>query len=322
MTPLQPGQVTANAAQVRVAVVPPGFTSPFHIALKDSAITAGAKLGWQVDVVAPENENDFAAQVTVMDQEIEKQVAAIGVNPIDSSAIVAAVKKANEANVPVFMHNLITPVPDGKIVEYIGYDQWNGAVKLGQYACQLLHGQGEVFILTGIPGFHAKRRTGGFKAALQQYCPQVKIVGEQTAQWEREKAISVATVALQQHPNINLFFGNSDEMDIGACIAAKKLGKKINQNIYCIGIDGNPVTLDLIAKGEVTATLGVYPSKIGELLINQMAKYLHGEKIPQVLETPSIVVDATNISDYKSGKTWTEPVVGKPEYDNGLPSGN
>lgn len=305
-----------------VAVIPPGFTSPFHISIRDSAIAAGQKLGWHVDVVAPEQEDDFAGQVTVMEQEIEKQVKAISVNPIDANAIITAVNRANAAKVPVFMHNLITPIDSGKVVEYIGYDQWNGAAKLGQYACKLLNGEGEIFILTGIPGFHTRRRTEGFEAALKQDCPKVTIVGEQAAQWERQKAISVATTALLQHPNIKLFYGNSDEMDIGACIAAKKLGRQVNKNIFCIGIDGNPVTLDAIQKGDVTATLGVYPDKIGETVISQMNKYLHGEQLPLILETPSVVVDINKLADYKSGKFWTTPIPGKPEYDNGAPSGN
>ncbi len=310
-----------RAAPVRVAVVPPGFTSPFHVSIKDGALKAANELGWQVDAVAAPSEDDFAGQVAVVEQEIQKGVSAIGVNPIDAQAIVTAVKKANAARVPVFMQNLITPVDKGEVVEYIGYDQWKGAAQLAKYSCQLLDGNGAVFILTGIPGFHADRRTGGFKWGLAKYCPNVKVVGEQTAEWEREKAVSLATAALQQHPEINLFYGNSDEMDIGACIAAKKMGRVVNKDIFCVGIDGNPVTLDLIEKGDVTATLGVYPDKIGYTLIQQMNKYLRGQPVPPILETPVLVVDKTNLAQYRNGETWTEPVAGQPELDNGKPSG-
>jgi ABC-type sugar transport system substrate-binding protein len=216
---------------------------------------------------------------------------------------------------------LITPVDDGQVVEYIGYDQWNGAAKLARYTCDLLNGTGNVYILKGIPGFHTNRRTQGYKWGLQQNCPDVKVVGEQTAEWDRAKAVDVATVALQQHPEIDVFYGNSDEMGIGACIAAAKLGWKVNQNIWCVAIDGNDVTLDLINKGQMTATLGVYPDRMGATVIWQMQKYLNGEKIPFILETPSIVVDQNNVADYKAGTTWIEPKEGIPELDNGMPSG-
>jgi ribose transport system substrate-binding protein len=306
---------------IRVAIVPPGFTSPFHVAIKDGAVAEAESRGWVVDVVAAEREGDFAGQVAVVEQEILKGVDAIAVNPIDARAIITAIKTANEAGVPVFMQNLITPVEEGDVVEYIGYDQWSGAAKLAQYTCDLLGGNGQVFILTGIPGFHTNRRTQGYRWGLAQWCPGVVVVGEQTAEWEREKAVNVATAALQQHPQIDVFYGNSDEMGIGACIAAEKMGRVVNENVWCVSIDGNDVTLDLIEENRTTATLGVYPRLMGAMVIRQMAKVLAGEEVPYILETPSIVVDANNVAIYRSGSTWTEPVIGQPEFDNGLPSG-
>jgi ABC-type sugar transport system substrate-binding protein len=311
----------AESSGIRVAIVPPGFTSPFHVAIKDGAVEGARERGWEIDVVAAEREGDFAGQVAVVEQETQKGVDAIAINPIDAKAIVTAVRAANEAGIPVFMHNLITPVDKGEVVEYIGYDQWSGAAELAKYTCNLLDGEGEVFILTGIPGFHANRRTQGYKWGLKQWCPDVQVVGEQTAEWEREKAVNVATMALQQRPEIDLFYGNSDEMGIGACIAAEKMNRKVNEDIWCVSIDGNSVTLDLIEEGKTTATLGVYPNLMGKVVIQQMEKVLNGENVPFILETPSIVVDITNVDDYRSGATWTEPVKGLPELDNGKPSG-
>jgi ribose transport system substrate-binding protein len=304
-----------------VAIVPPGFTSPFHVAIKDGAVSEAHRLGWKVDVVAAEREGDFAGQVAVVEQEVRKGIDAIAINPIDAKAIVTAVKAANGAGIPVFMHNLITPVDEGEVVEYIGYDQWSGAAKLARYTCDLLGGEGEVFILMGIPGFHTNRRTQGYEWGLERWCPDVKVVGAQTAEWEREKAVNVATMALQQRPGIDLFYGNSDEMGIGACIAAEKMDRRINEDIWCVSIDGNDVTLDLIEEGKTTATLGVYPNLMGGVVIQQMEKVLNGNQVPYILETPSIVVDVTNVDEYRSGSTWTEPVEGVPELDNGLPSG-
>ena len=314
----------SSSGGIRVAIVPPGFGSPFHIAIKDGATQEANKLGWQVDVVAAEQESDYFGQVSVVEQELQKGIAAIAINPIDAKAIVTAVKKANESNTPVFFENSITPVDQGEVVEYIGYDQWAGAIKLAQYTCDLFKEKkienGKVYILMGILGFHANRRTQGYEWGIQQYCPEVQVVGKQTANWDRTEAVEVATAALQQNPDINLFYGNSDEMSIGACIAAKKIGRVVNKDVWCIGIDGNPVTLDLIEKENITATLGVYPTLIGITVIRQMNKVLNGEKVPFILETPSIVVDKTNLDAYKSGSTWTEPIEGSPEFDNNQPT--
>jgi ribose transport system substrate-binding protein len=315
---------------VTIAVIPPAMVSPFHVAITDGAKEQARKYGWDIIIQAPERETDLEGQVTMVERVVQQGVDAISVNPIIASAMIAGVRAANDAGIPMFMQNLITPIAEGDIVEYIGYDQWGGAAHLAAYVCGLLADQqgvavsestGEVFILMGIPGFHTNRRTGGFRYGLEQTCPKVEVVGEQTAEWERESALQVATTALQQNPNINVFFGNSDEMAIGAALAAQQLGLNIGKDIFAVGIDGNDVTLDLIREGTVTATLGVYPRRMGAVVVQQMKKYLDGEAVPQILLTPSTVVDIHNIDAYVAGDTWTDPVVGTPELDNGQPTG-
>ena len=60
---------------------------------------------------------------------------------------------------------------------------------------------------------------------------------------------------------------------------------------------------------------------MGAIVIEQMEKVLNNEDVPYILETPSTVVDINNVAAYQSGATWTEPIAGSPEFDNGLPSG-
>ncbi|HLA45910.1 MAG TPA: sugar ABC transporter substrate-binding protein, partial [Aggregatilineales bacterium] len=268
-----------------VAVVPPALVSPFHVALRDGAVEQAKAYHWEMITRSPQRETDFEAQVAIVEQIVQQGVDVISVNAINTDAMITGVLAANEAGIPVIMHNVITPISDGEVVEYIGYDQWGGAENLAVYVCELLADkdgvtvadvEGQVYILTGIPGLHANRRTGGFRYGLEENCPGVEVVGEQTAEWEREKGLQVATTALQQNPDIDVFFGNSDEMAIGACLAADQLGLSINEDIFCVGIDGNDVTLDLIAVGDMTATLGVYPRRMGAVVVEQMNKLLLG----------------------------------------------
>lgn len=315
--------------QYKVAVIPPALVSPFHVAVLDGATRQSNEYGWEIIKQAPERETDFEAQVTIVEQAVQQGVDAIAVNPVNADAMIVAVRVANQANIPVIMHNLITPMSEGDVVEYIGYDQWGGAAKLAQYTCSVLADKedtdisevtGNIFILTGIPGFHTNRRTGGFKYGLDKNCPNVQIIGEQTAEWEREKALQVATIALQQDPEINVFFGNSDEMAIGAALAVEQLGLEVGTDVFVVGIDGNDVTLDLIREGTITATLGVYPQRIGMVVVQQMHKMLSGEDIPYILLTPSEVIDSSNLDAYIEGETWTPPIEGIPEVDNGSPT--
>ena len=155
---------------------------------------------------------------------------------------------------------------------------------------------------------------------MTKYCPNVEVVGEQTAEWLRTKGSEVATIAWQKDPEIDVFYGNSDEMAIGAALAGEQLGKVIGKDFFAVGIDGNPPTLDLLKQGKFSATLGVDPYRMGETVTNTMEKVLKGEEVPQIILTPSVVVTPENLQDYLDGKLWTEPVAGSAETDNDLPT--
>lgn len=287
------------------------------------------KLGWTMDVQAPASESDYASFVTIVQQLLEKGVDAISINPIGTDSAVTAVKAANEKKVPILAHNFITPFSEGKVNSYIGYDQWGGAEALAKYTCTLIAKKynttpdktsGKVYILLGLDSIFSHRRTGGFKAGLTKDCPNVTVVGEQTAEWLRTKGQEVATTAWQKTPDIDVFYGNSDEMAIGAALAGEQLGKKINTDFFAVGIDGNPPTLDLLKQGKFSATLGVDPYRMGVTVIDTMNKIFQGQTPPNIILTPSVVVNPDNLADYLAGKLWTEPVAGAPELDNNQPT--
>ena len=312
-----------------IGFVPPALTSPFHVAMVDGATARAEELGWTIDVQAPASESDFASFVTIVQQLLEKGVDGLSINPIGTESAVTAVKAANEKGVPILAHNFITPFSEGDVTSYIGYDQWGGAEKLAAATCELIAGKygstpaetaGKVYILLGIESIFSHRRTGGFKAGLEKNCPNVEVVGEQSADWLRTRGQEVAAIAWQQDPEIDVFYGNSDEMAIGAALAGEQLGKVINEDFFAVGIDGNQPTLDLLGEGKFSATLGVDPVNMGKTVTDTLQKVLNGEEVPQILLTPSVVVTPDNLASYIAGELWTEPVAGAPELDNDMPT--
>lgn len=312
-----------------VGFVPPALTSPFHVAMVEGAMARAEELGWTLEVQAPASEGDFAAFVTTVEQLLEKGVEAISINPIGTDSAITAVTAANERGVPILAHNFITPFSEGEVAAYIGYDQWGGAEALAAHTCDLIAGKygmdametnGKVFILLGIDSIFSHRRTGGFRAGLEANCPNVEVVGEQSGEWLRTTGQQVAGVALQTNPDIDVFYGNSDEMAIGAALAAQDLGLTINQDFFAVGIDGNEPTLDLLGDGQFSATLGVDPFRMGVTVIDTMAAIFAGEEVSQIILTPSTVVTPDNLESYLAGELWSEPVEGFPELDNDMPT--
>ncbi|MBE2271050.1 MAG: sugar ABC transporter substrate-binding protein [Anaerolinea sp.] len=326
------GVVQAQDTPVhRVGFVPPALTSPFHVAMVEGAQARADELGWELVVQAPASEGDFQAFVTTVEQLLETGIEAISINPIGTDSAITAVRAANEAGIPILAHNFITPFDDEsvEVAAYIGYDQWGGAAALAAETCELIAGKtgmpveettGKVYILLGIESIFSHRRTGGFLAGLADTCPNVEVVGQQSAEWLRTRGQEVASVALQQTPDIDVFYGNSDEMAIGAALAAEQLGLVINEDFFAVGIDGNQPTLDLLSEGQFSATLGVDPFRMGVTVIDTMAAIFAGEEVSQIVLTPSVVVTPENLEAYLAGDLWTAPIAGFPEYDNDMPT--
>lgn len=290
---------TINTGQIEVGLVSPAKTSTFHVTLVEGAKARAISEGWKMRDMAPERESDFAAQVGMIEDLAQGKVKAISICAIDDKAVVGAVKKANKAGIPIFVHNSLTELPGGDVVAYIGYDQREGGRKCGEKAAQLLiekYGspKGKVAILEGIAGFHTRERAGGFKEALAKY-PDIKIVAEQPADWERGKAVTVTENLLQRDKDIDLIFGCSDAMAQGAHQAAKRMGK----NVFTIGIDGNPDAVADVGSGNLTATLAVFPKEMGETVIKTMKDRLDGKSVSKFVKTRTDIVDKSNWEQFK-----------------------
>lgn len=289
---------TREGAKLEVGLVSPALVSTFHVTLVEGAKEEAKELGWLLRSVAPDKESNFATQVSMIEDLIQSKVRAISICAIDDKAIVGAVRKANAAGIPIFIHNSITEIPGGKVTAYIGYDQREGGRKCGEKAVQLLtqkYGKpkGQVAIIQGLPGFHTRERSGGFKEALAKY-PEIKIVADQAADWERDKAVTVAENMLQANGKIDLFFGCSDAMAQGAAAAARLAGKKV----FTIGLDGNPDAILDVSNGKLTATLAVYPREMGQTVIKTMKDVLDGKQVPKFVKTPTTIVDKSNCKDF------------------------
>lgn len=306
-----------------IGIIPSGSSSPFHQELIHAANKTASESNWTVIILTPDEETNISFQEDAMNTLISGDVDLICLNTLDTDKLADEIREAESANIPVFLYNTLVPAKTQNITEYIGYDQYTGAYTMGVYAARTLADlknetqetvQGRAFILRGLPGFHADQRTAGFIDGLST-SPGIEIVGEQVAGWDRETARSITKDVLKEDPTIDIFYGNSDEMAIGAALAVQEFGKKVNDEILCLGIDGNMPTLEMIRNKTITATLGVYPEKMGETLIIQAKKVLDGESVPIYLKTPAVVIDSANLDAYLNGSLWTDPVSSGPEQN-------
>lgn len=289
--------ISAMAEETPVlGFLPPAMTSPFYASCIEGAQPVADALGYELKVLAPPSEDDYATQTSMMEDFITQGVAGIAVCGINLEALKPAIAKANEAGIPVVMFNTITELDGVDVYAYSGYNQYNGGAKIADWVNEQTDGTAKVAIIEGLPSDYTTQRMGGFVDRAAEAYPGIELVASQPGDWVREKGMNAAMDMIQAHPEISVIYGLSDEMALGAVQACKQLGR---DDIICVGLDGNPNAFESVKAGELTATLDCGPVAIGANAIKALDDAIHGvAREDKVIEAETTVVDATIVDNY------------------------
>jgi ribose transport system substrate-binding protein len=189
-------------------------------------------------------------QISLMDTQINDGANVIFLQPVDSVAIGPSIAKAKRAGIPVITLN-IDAVEDH--AAHVEMSHYAGAMDIAKTMGASMGGKGKVAILNAPPGIIIRdQRTNGFVDGLKKYHPDIQIVADQPADWDRKKAQDVITTILAAHPDITGVFGVNDSMALGAVDVAKQKG--ILNKLVIFGDDGEKDALESIEAGELSGT--------------------------------------------------------------------
>jgi ribose transport system substrate-binding protein len=271
----------------------PGAGNPFWAAVEAGAKAKGAELGVNVVVVAPPAESDVQAQITQIEDLIAQKVSGIALAPTDPNALGPVVDAAKAAGIPVVFVDTQGINPG---VTFIGTNNEVGAALAAKYICDNVAKGSDVAILQGLVSQSTgKARADGSKKGLEA-CG-MKVVAEQTAEWDRSKGISVTENILAGNPNIKAIFGSNDNMALGAVEALKAAAKM--GDVTVVGFDANPDAAASILAGEMKATIAQAPGNIGGFGIQALVDLKAGKTIEPVIDTGTVLVTKDNADKYK-----------------------
>ena len=100
----------------------------------------------------------------------------------------------------------------------------------------------------------------------------MKMVAQQTANWEQTEANQKVETILQSNPNIKGVICGNDTMAMGAIAAIKNAG--LAGKIAVIGVDGSDEAAAAIRDGAMTGTALQQAALIAEMAVEQADKYL------------------------------------------------
>ena len=130
------------------------------------------------------------------------------------------------------------------------YQQGGENAKLG---LKQIPQNAQVVVLMGPPGNpHSEGRRTAWQKEFFDKRPDVKILDQQTASWNKDEAMRHTEDWIQAHPQIDAVISMNDNMAAGAIEAIKAGGGKIHPLVY--GVDGTAEACLLIKDGAMTST--------------------------------------------------------------------
>lgn len=289
----------------KYAVVLKTQSSQFWQDMKAGIEARAKELGVQVDIQSGNTEDDIEGQVQILENFISTGAyKAIGVAPISdvnlNNAIAEGCKKGivfvdiDEKIDAKALANL-----GGGLYSYVATDN----IQVGKTgANELLKQVGKdvkVAIIEGKAGaLSGEQRRDGAKAAFE--AAGAKLVDSQPADWDRTKAMDVATNMISANPDLKAIYCCNDTMAMGAVEAVKKSGKAIK---VC-GTDGNDDAIKAVADGSLAATVAQNPKLVGskalDMMIEAVKKNAKPEAGAEVAQTgiDAVLITKDNAKDF------------------------
>jgi len=288
------GTGAGSQTKKKIAVVISTLNNPWFVVLGDTAQARAEELGYDATIF--DSQNDTAKESDHFDNIIVGGYAAILFNPTDADGSIANVKKAKEAGIPAFCIDREINSSDVAATQILS-DNYAGCVELGQYFVKKMNQKGNYIELLGILGDNNTwNRSKGFHSVVDNY-PELKMVAQQTAEFDRTKAMEVLESIMQANPEIDAVFCGNDAMAMGAYQALAAAGKA--DKVMVFGFDGAKDVIDSIRDGKIVATGMQFPKRMAQMAAEQADEYIKGKKdFPQKVPVAVELVTKENIAKY------------------------
>ncbi len=283
-----------EAEQPKVAVVVSTLNNPWFVVLAQSAAREVESLGYEAKIF--DSQNNTALETDHFENLISSGYSAILFNPTDADGSIANVLQAKAADIPVFCMDREVNDADAPTSQILS-DSYSGCVSLGTYFVQQMNKKGKYAELLGLVGDNNTwSRSRGFHSVVDDY-PELEMVSQQSADFDRNKAMEVLESILQAHPDIEGVFCGNDAMALGAYQAL--LASGLEDSVQVFGFDGADEVVTMIHEGKIKATGMQFPIVMAETAARFADQYIRGKRdFPKKIPVAVEMVKPENVTHY------------------------
>jgi inositol transport system substrate-binding protein len=263
-------------------------SNEFIVMLNKSMDEKARQLG--VQLIVNDAQRSAERQVQQVESFIAQKVDAIILNPCEVEASSPAVDKAVAAGIPIINVNSETRSAPTAFVG--SKDEEAGRIAM-EYIAKRLGGSGDVVMMQGFMGQAGQiKRDQGAREVLAK-TPGLQLIAEQTAEWDRAKAISLMENWIQSPGDrINAVFAQNDEMAMGALIALEQARRK--EKVVVVGVDAIADALAAVRDGRLDATIFQDAKGQGAAAVETAVKIIRKQPFDKQVMIPFQLVTKEN----------------------------
>ncbi len=276
----------------RIAVIPKATSHIFWLAVKAGTVSAGEKLGVEIEWNGPAAETDFARQVQIVDSAIARHVDGIVLAASDRKALIQVVDRAMKAGIPTTIFD--SGLDSENYTNFVATDNLEAGRMAGREMGRLLNGKGKVAMIQNVPGsISTQDRETGFEEAIAKEFPGIQMVQKLYGMSERAKSMAAAENILTAHPDLDGLYGSTEPSASGAILALNARGR--NGKVKLIGFDVNDAMVEAMRAGTLHAMVLQDPFQMGFEAVKSVVDKINGQTPPKRMDLPAVVITKANI---------------------------
>lgn len=272
------------------------------------------ELGFKKEnVVVQDGKNDQAEQTNQIQNFITQKYDVLILNLVQSSSAPEVTEMCKEAGIPVVYINREPTVEEEQRwkdesikATYVGCDARQSGTYQGEQILETsnkgdINGDGVVsyIMVQGDPeNVDAQYRTEFSIKALTDAGVEVKELLKQRGDWDQAKAQQIVQDALTQYGDqIEVVFCNNDAMALGALQSIEAAGRKVNEDIYLVGVDALTEAVQNVLDGKMTGTVFNDHLSQAQSAADMAAAFVLGEDVENVNMVDYVKVTKDNAQE-------------------------
>ncbi len=265
-------------------------SSDFWRVLVEGVQMAALEYEVKLEFMAPEKEEDFKTQNTLIEEAIKRKPDVILLAAADYERTYDAAKEIKDTGIKLV---IIDSGMKQEIADItVATDNIQAGIRVGAVTKKLVQKDGKIGVISFVKNSKtAMDREEGLKIGLSDDSNKIEAIYYCDSNYD--KAYDGTVELLTDYPDISVLVGLNQYSAVGAARAIKDMA--MDTKVKLVGIDSSMEQIQYLEEGIFEAIVVQKPFNIGYLGVEKALKLLNGDYVPKQLDSGCALITKDNM---------------------------